>query len=118
MDTAILEINDMPVGYVRIAENAKDKLSGLSLTEEEQAGYLLALPSCRTVHTLFMRFPVDIVYCDESGNVLEVHRKVEPWHFDRCACEGSTAIEALAGTFLKNVHVGDVIRYNQAEDIC
>ncbi len=59
----------------------------------------------------FMKFPIDVVYCDENGCVLEVHRHVEPWRVDKLVTRAYSAIEARSGTFLKNVMIGDVIQF-------
>lgn len=32
-----------------------------------------------SIHTAFMRFPIDVVFCDRSLSVLKVARNVRPW---------------------------------------
>jgi len=36
-------------------------------------------PHCNSVHTFFMRFPIDVIYLSQSGEVLRVYESVSPW---------------------------------------
>lgn len=63
----------------RVAKNPLRRLQGLlgrrSLGEDE--GLLLRPAS--SVHTLFMRFPIDVVFLDRDLRVLRVADGVPPW---------------------------------------
>lgn len=111
MNTSMLQVNYMPIGFVRVADTFPDRFKGLMLKEEGDTQYVLAISPCKQVHTFFMRFPIDVVFCDKKGCVLEVHRHVEPWKVDKLVTRAYSAIEAPAGTFLKNVTIGDVIHF-------
>lgn len=39
----------------------------------------LVLPKCRSVHTWFMRTPIDIAYLNGYGTVLELAERAGPW---------------------------------------
>jgi uncharacterized membrane protein (UPF0127 family) len=69
----------------------------------------LVLRRCRWIHTIGMRFPIDVAYLDEQGVVIktmQMHRNrvgVPVWR-------GDLVIEAEAGAFARwGLHVGDVI---------
>ena len=38
----------------------------------------MAFPRCRSVHTWFMAYPLDIAFIDDEGEVVEVYRGVGP----------------------------------------
>ena len=40
---------------------------------------------CRGVHTLAMRFPIDVVYLDRAGQVVHVEHDIQPWRFSLSA---------------------------------
>lgn len=42
---------------------------------------VLAFPGCRSVHTCFMGYPLDIAFIDARGDVLVLHQGVAPWRF-------------------------------------
>jgi hypothetical protein len=52
------------------------RLLGLALLGRERAGPGLLIPSCSSVHTFGMRFPLDVVFLDGAGRVLRVVRAV------------------------------------------
>ena len=70
---------------IPVAESRLSRLLGLTLLPRERAGPGLLLPRCRSVHTLGMRFPLDLIFLGEAGGVLELHRGVPPGRFIRCA---------------------------------
>jgi len=111
MNTTVLELNQMPIGYIKTANSFADRFKGLMLCEESDASFVLALSPCKQIHTFFMRFPIDVVYCDRSGFVIEIHRQVEPWKVDKYVTGAYHAIEATANTFLKDVRIGDVMHF-------
>ena len=39
----------------------------------------LAFPGCNSIHTFFMRFPIDVVFVAADGNVVEVIERLYPW---------------------------------------
>lgn len=58
----------------------------------------MVLRPCRQVHTLGMRFPVDVAFCDRSGVVLRV-ATLPPWRLSRLVWRSGFVIEASAGAF-------------------
>ncbi len=112
MNTSILEVNQMPIGFVRVAGSFTERLKGLMLKDQDKATqHLMAIAPCKQVHTFFMKFPIDVAYCDRYGKVIEVHKNIEPWHVDKSVSAAYIAVEAPAGTYLKDVSKGDVIYF-------
>ena len=70
---------------VPVATTRVSRLLGLALIARERAGSGLLLPGCRSVHTLGMRFPLDLIFLDDSWSVAALHRGVPPGRFIRCA---------------------------------
>ena len=70
---------------VPVATSLLSRLLGLALLARERAGAGLLIPRCRSVHTLGMRFPLDLAFLDDDGRVVELHRGVPPGRFIRCA---------------------------------
>ena len=111
MNTSMLQINEMPIGFIKVADSFSERFKGLMFCDPEDTNYVLALSPCKQIHTFFMRFPIDVVYCDKDGCVLEVHRNIEPWKVDSYVSKAHIVIEALSDTFLRDVQVGDVIHF-------
>lgn len=69
----------------------------------------LVLQPCRWVHTIGMRFAIDVAYLDRDGTVV----KTVQMHRNRIgipAWQASTVIEAQAGAFARwGLRVGDTL---------
>lgn len=69
-------------------------------------GALLLQPA-RSVHSLGMRFPLDVAWCDRELQVLRVVR-LAPYRLTRSVLRAHAVLEAEAGSFARwNLVVGD-----------
>jgi len=69
----------------------------------------IVLEPCRWVHTIGMRFPIDVAYLDRDGVVLKTMR-MRPHRVGLPVPRARLVVEAEAGAFGRwGVHVGDVI---------
>jgi uncharacterized protein len=75
---------DLPGHDVRRAGDPPARLLGLAGLREIPAGVGLLLPRTRSVHTLGMRFALDLVWLDADGCVVRVDRAVRPWRVRGC----------------------------------
>lgn len=64
---------------VEIAESISSRIFGLIGLDRLAEGGGLLLRSCSSVHTLFMRFPIDVVYLDNNRKVVAVDINLKPW---------------------------------------
>ena len=73
-------------------------------------GWGLWIVPCRGVHTLAMRFPIDVVYLDRDGTVVHVDKNLKPWRFGSIRVQAASVLElpnqALATT---GTAIGDKI---------
>jgi uncharacterized membrane protein (UPF0127 family) len=97
-----------------VAETRSARRRGL-LGRDSMEGALVIAP-CRWIHTVGMRFPLDVAYLDEHGIVVKTiqmqrHRVGIPvWH-------ARTVIEAEAGAFARwGLRVGDRIEIRREDD--
>jgi uncharacterized membrane protein (UPF0127 family) len=90
-----------------IAVTRSQRRKGL-LGREDIEGALVIRP-CRQVHTLRMRFPIDVAFCDRDGFVLHL-ATVAPWRLSRPVPRAYFAVEARAGAFERwKLVVGDIV---------
>ena len=61
------------------------------------------------IHTMFMRFSIDVIFLDRDDRVLKLVHSLRPWRFARAG--GTRAlVELPAGTLEKlDIHPGDVV---------
>jgi uncharacterized membrane protein (UPF0127 family) len=90
-----------------VAVTRRQRRVGL-LGRDELEGVLVLRP-CRQVHTLRMRFPIDVAFCDRDGFVLHT-ASLAPWRLSRPVPRAYFAVEARAGAFDRwKLVVGDVV---------
>ena len=70
----------------------------------------LLLPRCRSVHTIGMRFPIDVGFLDRRGLVVGVVTPMRPWRLGRARLRARQVLEAEAGAFDRwRINVGDLL---------
>jgi uncharacterized membrane protein (UPF0127 family) len=75
----------------------------------------LVITPCRWVHTVGMRFPLDVAYLDGTGQVVKTVR-MERHRVGLPVTKASWVIEAEAGAFARwGLHVGDVVEVRDGE---
>jgi uncharacterized membrane protein (UPF0127 family) len=73
------------------------------------AGDALILAPCSSVHTAFMRFPIDLLFLDRAGTVLKAVSDVRPWRV-RMAWRAFAVVELAGGTLvLSDTRTGDTV---------
>jgi uncharacterized membrane protein (UPF0127 family) len=85
------------------------KVRRRGLLGRDQVEGVLVLRPCRQVHTLGMRFPIDVAFCDRYGFVLHIC-ELRPGRISRFVLHSYFAIEASAGSFERwQLTLGDVV---------
>jgi uncharacterized membrane protein (UPF0127 family) len=83
-------------GRLLVARTYRQRLLGLAGLAALPEGHGLLLPGCASVHTVGMRFSLDVGFLDPHGRVIGVVRELRPWRL--AACRGAAAaIETRAG---------------------
>ena len=83
---------------LELAESRGERRRGL-LGRDGLDGALLLRPA-RSVHTLGMRFPIDVAFCDADLRVLRVVR-MPRYRMSRVVWRSRAVVEAEAGSFAR-----------------
>lgn len=101
-----------------IAQTHWSRLRGLLGTFEDdfRNGYGLWIKPCRGVHTLAMRFPIDVVYLDRAGKVVHLEHDLQPWRFSPVRMQAASVIELPSHTVARTeTALGDRIEIKMKE---
>lgn len=79
-----------------VADDRAGRRKGLSGLDAYRR--ILILEPARQIHTFGMRFPIDVAWCDRSGEVLRISR-VEPNRLSAWVFRAHRVLEAEAGAF-------------------
>ena len=95
---------------VEAADSLVARLKGLMGRREGNYGFFVV--PCRFVHTLFMRYPLDILFLDSENQVVGIKRSVKPWRIVLPVRGASKALKfpsSLHATAF--VNIGDTILF-------
>ena len=96
-----------------IAETRRARQRGL-LGRDALDGAIVLRP-CRAVHTVGMRFAIDVAFCDDTGTVLRTY-SLRPWRVTRVVWRSSYVVEANAGSFERwRLRPGDRVEVRASE---
>ncbi len=76
-----------------LAETPLARLRGLLGRDELPSGEGILLRPAGSIHTAFMRFPIDAVFLDAADKVVKVASALRPWR--TAACRGARAVLEL-----------------------
>ncbi len=80
-----------------VADSSSTRRTGLLKHDRLDAGQGLWITPCESVHTFFMKFPIDLVYLDKQKKVRKVRHAVPAWRLSMCLSARSI-LELPAGT--------------------
>jgi uncharacterized protein len=78
-----------------VARSPLARMRGLLGRRGLESGEGLLLRPAASIHTFFMRFPIDVVFLSRDGEVLKVAERVPPWR--TAAAKGAKAVVELPG---------------------
>lgn len=96
---------------LRVADTHFQRLRGLMGPNSALPnGSGLWIKPCHGVHTMFMRYPIDVVYLDEQHRVLRIEDNVRPWRLTAVLVEAASVLELPAHTaFNSGTQPGDLL---------
>jgi uncharacterized membrane protein (UPF0127 family) len=86
---------------VDVADTSEKRRVGLLKHTSLKPGTGLWIVPCESVHTFFMKFPIDLVYLDKKRKVRKVRHAVPAWRLSACLTAHSI-LELPAGTAEKS----------------
>ena len=102
------------VGQLRIADGFGSRLAGLQFRRPLPPDAGLLLVPCNSVHTCFVRFPVDVVFLDDRGCVSAVRQHLRPWRLAVGPRKTHAVLEMPAGATA--VQPGEALRLEPADE--
>jgi len=85
------------VERLEFATTFSQRFWGWQFRAPPPAGEGLLIRPCNSIHTCWMRFPVDVIFVDRDGEVLAVKRNVLPWRATFPVWGATIAVEVPAG---------------------
>jgi hypothetical protein len=100
-----------------VADTSAKRRTGLLKHNCLEPGQGLWILPCESVHTFFMKFPIDLVYLDKRRRVRKVRRAVPAWRLSACLAAHSV-LELPAGTIERTgTAAGDQLAIEKLEQL-
>lgn len=100
--------------HVWHARTLWQRLRGLIARPALKAGEGLLITPCNSVHTLGMRYPLDLVFLDKAGSVVKCVIGLKPGRL-AAARKARHALELAAGSIARaKIMVGDRLDWGQS----
>lgn len=85
--------NEVLLNQVEVADTFWRRFKGLQFRSSLPADTGLLITPCSSLHTCFMRFPIDVVMLDQELCVVGLRKQVRPWKAILCAPGTKSVIE-------------------------
>jgi len=86
---------------------------GLMFRRQLEPGSGIDIRPCSSIHMMFMRFPIDLIYFDKENRVTKIKPAVKPWRVDLTSAAG--VIEMNPGSAeAAGLRPGDVLEFRSA----
>ena len=92
----LVRADGFPVCRCRVASSFASRFRGLMGSAQLPPGTGLLLPGTSSVHTHFMRFPIDVLFVDSELRIVLIVNALRPWRFAR-AKGADSVLELAAG---------------------
>jgi len=96
---------------LKIAKDFYLRFKGLMFRGNMNDNEALIIPRCNWVHTMFMGFPIDVVYLDSDYVIIDMESGVKPWRMCMPRLKAAHTLELVSGTAKnKLLRTGEVVR--------
>jgi uncharacterized membrane protein (UPF0127 family) len=92
---------------VELATSRNARRRGLLGRDSLAPGHGMLIAPCSSIHTWFMRFPIDVIFVTRDGLVVKLGRHVVPWRLMLGRGAYATVELASGGIDRSGVSVGD-----------
>lgn len=70
---------------VRRTNKALERMRGLLFRDEPESGTGLLIDPCNSIHMIGMPYALDVIYLDQSYQVVKLVEAIKPWRFSACS---------------------------------
>ena len=100
------------VGHVRRTSSALERMRGLLGHAPLSIDHGLWIAPCNSVHTAFMRYPIDVVFLDRALTIVHIEAALPPWRSAWRVRARSTLELAAGGAAAAELQVGQRLRWH------
>jgi len=92
---------------IKEAKSFRDRLVGLMFKNKMKEFDGLMITPCKSIHTFFMKFNIDVVFLDKKFLIVKILRDMKPWRVSGFYMNALHTLELPSGTLTGEVQEGD-----------
>ena len=94
----------------KVADNFFSRLKGLLGTNEFPYADALYFPNVASIHTFFMKYPIDVVFLDKNNKVVGFRENVKPFRVVFGGMSAYLVVEMPQGSIKRmDINFGDIL---------
>ncbi len=94
---------------IKLAQSFRDRLIGLMFGSAPKDADGLMIDPCRSIHTCFMKYSLDIVFISSKNQVVKIIRDIRPWRMTWIYFRANKTLELPAGKLPSDLREGDFL---------
>lgn len=83
---------------IQVATHLFERMKGLLGKNELRAGESLWIKPCMSIHTFFMKFPIDVIFLNKQNEVIAAIENLQPNRLTSLYPKAVSVLELPAGT--------------------
>jgi uncharacterized membrane protein (UPF0127 family) len=112
----LVRVGGRELCLAEVAENPWTRAVGLLGRKELGEGRGLWIRPCKSIHTFFMRFPIDVAYVSSEGTVVKTRAGLRPFRLSMGGRGAHSVLELPAGSLERaGLKVGDSLSYSPVD---
>ena len=80
-----------------VADTVFKRIKGLLGRKDFMQGEALIIRPCNSIHTFFMRFPIDVLFVNKHNQIIKANSTLKPWRLTYIYLNAAFVIELPAG---------------------
>lgn len=110
--------NGVVAAHVEVAATRRARRRGLLGRASLDSACAMLITPCFAVHTVRMRFPIDVAFVDRDGRAVRLVHALQPWRM-AAALRAHAVIELAAGRLTAcGVREGDRLYVSSGDEAC
>jgi len=110
--------NTVIASRIEIAQNPWARMKGLLGVRDLPPGEALIITHCQSIHMFFMKFPIDVIFCDSQNKVIGLCERLKPFCLSPIFFKASYAIELPPGSIATSkTQIGDQIKFSAQQPL-
>lgn len=96
-------------GEVIEAGSMAHKMKGLMFLDKMEGFDGLLFTRAYSIHTFFMKFPIDVLFLNKNKKIIKIIRNLKPWRMTLMYFNAYQTLELMGGTLDERVKEGDEV---------